>query len=327
MFQFQKLIDIKDNAEKKKAYTRNDEKFALWFPVRVMEDASVKDALDNLFEIYNQLLEENEYDILNGVLQCGDLQTIKKRCESIKSVLTQYLSGDVIKAFKTFSKMMDNCINDFPTKEVENNTDFYRMRRELGLTSKEEFYHLPTNMREKCASERFSIAGYPCFYIGYSQNDCFAEISETGTMISLKLNNNVTINKILDLTYYKEQKVNADLRKFLLAFPVIASCYVIMGNKKREENAKFREEYIIPQMLTSYLKNKKEFDGICYYSVRLEYLNPIDDQKVNDYRNLVLFPNLEDDKQQDTDLMDKFEWKNIQLSIKKKIFVSKDIPN
>ena len=47
MYQFQKLIDIKNNAEKKKAYTRNDGKFALWFPVRVMKDASVKDALDN----------------------------------------------------------------------------------------------------------------------------------------------------------------------------------------------------------------------------------------------------------------------------------------
>lgn len=316
MYKFEDLLKIRKKEGTNELYKRQDGKFVLWFPVNVIEGSSVEATLNDLFVKYYQLLEKNiNGGELSDALNTEDLNAVKRDCETIQHVLSLYLLGDVIGAYKLFREMMDRCIDDFPIKEVEHNYKFYRMRRELGLTTKEEFYHLPTTMREKCSSERFSIAGYPCFYMGYSKNDCFEEISDTGSMIDFELRKDESIEEVLDLTYYEGQKNNEGLRKFLLTFPMIASCYVVMEDKKKEENAKFREEYIIPQMLTSYLKQKEKYNGICYYSVRNENLKPVEENPVDDFRNLALFPHFAKGSEYDMKLMNKFEWNEKPLLV------------
>ena len=204
---------------------------------------------------------------------------------------------------------MDSYIKGFPNKDVENNIVFYRMRKELDLKEERQFYHLPKSMRYKCNSERFSIAGYPCFYVGYSKNDCYVEISKTGSMIGMSLNDDKSL-KVFDLTFSEEQQSGDGLKDYLKAFPLIASCYVVTMNCVEADSAKFREEYVIPQMLTSYLKNKGKYDGICYYSVRNENLDTLGRDE-NDYRNLVLFTDLSSSNASDDydmELMKKFHW-------------------
>lgn len=44
-------------------------------------------------------------------------------------------------------------------------------------------------------------------------------------------------------------------------------------------------------MLTSYLRNKTNYDGVCYFSVRNENLEP-NGREENDYRDLALFTNV-----------------------------------
>ena len=319
---FNYLIELCNRETNNKKYKRNDGKFVFCFPIKA-NNSSVSSTLEDLYEKYDLLLKEEinkQLELGNEEFRLNDseIKAIKERGNTIITVLKQYLSGDLYKAYETFKDMMDECISKFPVKEVEPNTPFYRMRKG-NCTKQEDFYHLPTNLRRKfCSSERFSIAGYPCFYIGYSKKDCIKEICKTDSVsasdeysiIELKLKADKSTDKVLDLTFYKDQENQTGLKNFLLAFPIIASCYVVVEDN--ETDVKFREEYIIPQMLTSYLKKEqiddKPYDGICYYTVRNENLSPLFENKEDDYRNLVLFTKLKSNKKYDKNLMDKFEW-------------------
>lgn len=269
----------------------------LWFPVQVPQSISSVRMLENIFFKYSLLLGEFGF---------RDKLFVDAICKTIIEIINQYLTGDVIKAYNLFEEMMTQYDDIFPFKEVETDILFYRMRGEIGLKETKEFYHLPITMRHKCSSERFSIAGYPCFYLGYSKNDCYVEIGKVGSMIGVLLKKGHSI-KVLDLTFSEQQQKGESLIKYLKAFPLIAACYVVMNNEIDSNNAKFREEYVIPQMLTSYLKHKNISEGVCYYSVRNENLDPLG-RNENDYRNLVLFPDLTTTNDYDMKLMKKFHW-------------------
>lgn len=294
---YEELINY---AEEGSTYKTLIGKPVLWLPVQVPQGISVVKMLNDLFFKYKRLIRwYNDFDD-------NDKEFVDHICDSIIYVLEKYLTGDVIKAYDMFSVIMKEYGDTFPSKNVEPDITYYRMRTGMDSTKKEQFYHLPTNMREKCNSQRFSIAGYPCFYVGYSKNDCMVEISKTGSMIGLSVNEKNSL-KVLDLTFSKEQNNGDQLNNYLKAFPLIASCYVVMMNNTNVEEAKFREEYVIPQMLTSYLKHQNKYDGICYYSVRNENLNHLG-RGEDDYRNLVLFPNLNSTEEHDMNLMNKFHW-------------------
>lgn len=278
----------------------------LYFPIEIPKGISVIQMLEDIYEKYNKILakvsrgDPNSYDIISEVEEY-----ISRVCKDIIDSIKLFITGDIISAFNKFSELMEYCVNDLPYKNVESNMLFYRMRAEFDIKEKEQFYHLPSSMRSKCSSERYSIAGYPCFYIGYSKNDCFVEISPNGSMIGLSLKEEQNI-PVLDLTFYEDQPNGRDIVSFVKALPIIMACNLVYP-RADTINAKFREEYIIPQMLTAYLRHKNKFKGICYYSVRNESLNPYGRDE-NDFRNLVLFPNIESGKEHDDDLMDKFEW-------------------
>lgn len=293
-------VKLQDYARKGSSFRTLNGKDVLWFAVQVPQGVSLVNMLDDLFDKYKRLIRW--YDSFEQT----DLDFVDNVCDNILKVLEKYLSGDVIKAYEVFSEVMDSYEGIFPYKDVEDDILFYRMRKELNISDKKEFYHLPTTMHDKCSSERFSIAGYPCFYIGYSKNDCYVEISKTGSMIGMKLNEEESL-RVLDLTFSEDQKKGERLNDFLKAFPLIASCYVVFMNDVDTEKAKFREEYVIPQMLTSYLRHQNKYDGICYFSTRNENLEPLG-RGENDYRNLVLFPKLNSTKEYDEELMNKFHW-------------------
>lgn len=297
--EYKELLDF---ARKGNNYRSLNGQDVMWLPIQVPQGVSVITMLSDLFAKYKRLIRWRDF------FEKEELEFVDDVCDTIIRILEKYLSGDVIMAYKLFNELMESYGDLFPHKDVEGDILFYRMRRDMNLEKKEDFYHLPTSMRDKCSSERFSIAGYPCFYLGYSKNDCYVEISKTGSMIGLTMNEGNSL-KVFDLTFSKEQDNGEQLKEFLKAYPLIASCYVVMTNSIDTQNAKFREEYVIPQMLTSYLKKQNKYDGICYYSVRNENLDPLGREE-NDYRNLVLFPNLDSSKEIDMELMDKFHWFN-----------------
>lgn len=276
----------------------------LYFPIEIPKGISVIQMLDDIFVKYNKLLAKVSNDNSNNINSVvkKDVSII---CKDIIDSIKLFITGDIIRAFDKFSKMMEHYLNDLPYKYVETNKLFFRMRAEFDIKEKNQFYHLPSSMRSKCSSERYSIAGYPCFYIGYSKSDCFVEISKNGSMIGLSLKEEQSI-PVLDLTFYEDQLNDRNIVSFVKTWPIIVACNLVFP-RVDTVNAKFREEYIIPQMLTAYLRHNNKFKGICYYSVRNENLK-CDGVDEDDYRNLVLFPDIKDREEYDTNLMDAFEW-------------------
>lgn len=264
----------------------------LEYPLQVPLGVSMYEFLKDLFEKYHRLLNQNIQEALNDVKIIDSIRKITKRISNtILSALRLYYKGNVVKAYSVFAEMMKDIDQNYiPEKNVEYGQRFYRMRTELNKTDVKDFYHLPTSLRYKSGTMRFSISGYPCFYIGYSKNVCQKEISQKGSIISLSLKKGIRL-KVFDLTFGKDQLENQEkVGAFMAVFPLISACYIKM-DEEISRNAKFQEEYIIPQMLTSYLRNKTNYDGVCYFSVRNENLEP-NGREENDYRNLALFTNV-----------------------------------
>ena len=297
---YKKILTV---AENKTEYWLLNGRNVLYFPIVVPHGVKVFDMLENIFQKYiNLLCNENARNVFSQT----DVNDISEVCNLIKLSLQKYLSGDIIEAYAIFSKLLtDKCIGRFPLKNVEKNILFFRMRSDFDVTDKKGFYHLPSTLRSKCSSERYSISGYPCFYLGYSKNDCYLEIGPNGSMISLCLDERFNF-RVLDLTFFEDQMKGRMIEDFVRVWPVVAACNLVLP-KADTDNMKFREEYVIPQMLTAYLKHHHVCDGICYYSVRNENLNPSGTGE-DDYRNIVLFPDIKARDEYDDEMMDMFRW-------------------
>ena len=282
----------------------------LWFPLAVPLNVSMYEFLHDIFTKYHVLLCQQEFK--NDIKQ-EEREVVKNVSNSILEVLKIHKTGDVIGAYKMFESLMDTYYNDkLPTKTLEKGHTFYRMRAdEFNLKDIKQFYHIPFKLRHLCTSYRFSISGYPCLYLGYSKSVCLAEISPNGTMCGVELRKeNLKDLVILDLTFPEKSQNNNNpdnVMKFIRAWPLIASCYLVMANEQINRDSKFREEYIIPQMLTAYLKHKTSIHGICYYSTRNENLNP-NGKGEEDYRNIVLFTNTPEQSDYDMNLIDMLHW-------------------
>ena len=172
---YQQMIDY---AEKTKEVWMLNGRNVMWLPIIVPHGITTTVMLEDVYKKFVYLLRQKGSDLLSEEDVC-QVHTI---CGEIIELLKLYLRGNVVSAHKKFAKLMDQYYsNTFPHKFVETNYLFYRMRRDEDKQEKKEFYHLPVSLRYLCASERFSIAGYPCFYIGYSKADCKVEISQKGS--------------------------------------------------------------------------------------------------------------------------------------------------
>lgn len=281
----------------------------LWFPLQVPHNESMYAFLEDVFQKYYDLLCQQKF---KDEILPETIDTVKKIGLGILKVLEIHMTGDVITAYNEFEKLMVHYQGIFPIIPLKKGKTFYRMRADKhNLKDKKDFYPLSNKLRYLCASCRFSIAGYPCLYLGFSKSVCLYEISQNGTMCGLELPiDELKDLKILDLTFpekSKDKKAADNVEEFIKAWPLVASCYIVMANEQINRDAKFREEYIIPQMLTTYLRRKTDINGICYYSTRNENLNPFGEGE-DDFRNVVLFPKELDGDGYDMSLINMFHW-------------------
>jgi len=251
------------------------------FPLEIDLGSPSEIFLEDVFNKYYKLLELFQFDdsFTNVTKYIG---------KGIIDTIQTYKTGDITKAFLDFENVLNKVPHgSYVISTITKDDDLYRMRKERDKIEKEEFYCLRNTKRHLCSPGRYSIAGYPCFYVGYSINDCFVEISEEGSIckINLKEENGNTL-RVLDLTFNDDpEKENM----FIIIWPLIAACNM---NYLEGREVNFKEDYIIPQFLTMYVLRHKQLlgvDGIRYYSTRNRNLD-IKGKGENDYRNIVFFP-------------------------------------
>ena len=234
--------------------------------------------------------------------------------KGINDSIAYYLEGRPSEAYQAFAKMMDFTIpssTDFiPTgRSVKhlytNDTMFFdepprlfRMRASLeqfDVTERKHIFHVPFEDRHKIRSARYSILGFPCLYLGGSLYTCWEEMGRPNfdNIFFSRFKGNRHFNVLLVAWRSPRNLVNRfnkqfsqdngfdralhDFVKYFARWPLDLACAI----PRKEGNAIFHPEYIIPQLLLQWMIQDGSYDALCYRSVRIPDDDITDDWRMN----------------------------------------------
>ena len=278
------------------------EKLEISTPINIKKDEDYFEELKKIYEKIQSIEKEYDNEFLN------------KECKEILKTIELYYSGNLDQAIKKINRLFSelakskylcspiNCneafkdfrylkmkTDEIDEKFLEKKVDFYRARIGENVNfRKENMYHIPFNDRDRVNTERFSIPGIPCLYLGKSVYTCWVELGKPSDekfyVSRVRVNNDLkifnlvmTIEKIKKLSESSQEDVekydiNLEnlLEEYLRAWVISIACSFVVDQKDR----KFKSEYIIPQLLMLCLR-KNGIDGIAYYSKKLPEFSPI----------------------------------------------------
>ncbi len=223
--------------------------------------------------------------------------------EIIRLVYMGHMGDEQGKSYGLFSKyqkiLMKLCPQENPSSDE---TILYRGRSSDDsfneIKTKENMYHPPFENRYQIKTERYSIAGFPCLYLGQSAYICWVELGrpELSRLNISRYQFDENALSFIDLSWRPIEIVHfyentviplvrgvhqSDidlLENYIRAWPLIMSCSITP--RESNKNDVFKPEYIIPQFLLQYIIEKKPgFDGVKYFSTKVDYAeNPLYDQ-------------------------------------------------
>lgn len=265
--------------------------------------------LESQFAMYLAWLRnpDNKYKLgENEDRQLKALDSIERVCNAVEVAVTLMYKGLPGVAYAKIKDAMDFDVlkvkqKDPITKEVtisyddlgkhisqvkskdghNNNQIFFRMRKEENSWNKKEIdrkgmFHISSSNRGIVTTQRYSVPGYPCLYLGKHTLGCWEELGRPNLnecMISLF--HNVDTFSVFDLRIPNEDAWKTSGDEFLktaIKFPLVIGCTF----KQSDNKAAFKPEYIVPQLLLQYVKElaynikKSDVYGIVYTSVTIK---------------------------------------------------------
>jgi hypothetical protein len=271
------------------------------------------------FQNYRERLIENQDTLFDFEIKSKTLATIKTSSneafiqevdsviKSIEDIYTSYLKGKIKDANKIFEKL--NFEKYFVgqtqegTKMFERGSRFYRIRCcETAIDKPLDLFHVPFEKRHIVSSQRYSIPGLPCLYLGSSIKVCLEElkIESLETTKAIKLENNKQIKFInlipLNITDIKQRLATLEpqqvsevvniIKNYAIFFPLFICLYHKINYKT--ENPTFKIDYIMTQMifywLMGYRGNKNgenqvlaDVVGVMYLSIFYSKTHKVDE--------------------------------------------------
>jgi len=253
------------------------------FPIVRKKGTDFRICLFKVLDFYEKKLNEldNNIEIKNEV---------RKLSAGIKKTINAYYEGNQCKAYKILSSTLNE--TDLGLNEdavIPDNSNLYRIRIKDSNypVSRDEIFHIPFNLRELVATQRYSVPGLPSLYIANSIYVAWEELGRpSGNLIQAARFRNNRDLFLLDLTsdgYYRKRNLISDgsISEFnMKIWPLIAACSVKVPNR----DVAFKPEYIIPQLLLPWVI-KNEFDGIKYSST---HINQSKNNHIGKLYNIVL---------------------------------------
>jgi len=273
----------------------------------------ISDEEDNYFESLQEKLKEYRRR-LNSLKTDGPISDWV-RCnidafDSINSLLLraleEYLTGNAGKAYDRIEELMGcdliktNLVKlktplDHINDNHNNSKSLYRVRcSDHPLTKREDIFHIPFEKRHLVDTQRFSIAGLPCLYLGSSLYVCWQEMGKPDLnkmyLSHYKINsqNNHDGVNVLDFAYSFETLKLEGLEEFIVLgegeskeklisylalWPILLAC----SFSKQAENSRFNVEYVIPNLILQWIgKEKRPVSGIRYFSTKTAHLRNSD---------------------------------------------------
>lgn len=251
--------------------------------------------LSNHFDLY--------LDLIKAEIDISKFRKIRSICNNILNTIDYYNKGNPTKSYTYFKNHVMKYLKENPIDVYQKNgwhdafgnDDPLRLYRVRSVNqdieySREDLFHTPYNLRNKVGSCRYSIAGYPCLYLGTSLRLCCEEIRSVNDN-SMKVAARFKLRRLIDngnnrMIYvydlalkpqdffednengYREVNEFRRMSSYVMWYPLIVACSVIRSNK----NDPFASEYIVPQLLMQWLKNESDESklyGVRYFPAHL----------------------------------------------------------
>lgn len=165
-------------------------------------------------------------------------------------------------------------ISALDKKEVPKNKSLYRGRLSEKALEKADMFHIPFMKAYNIRNQRFSITGQPLLYLSSDVYGVFNELpindNNYKTLYIAQYRFKQYDEKkmyVYDLTIdgsqlYQQSDFDSfskNMYRFLLA------CVCSFPNVRGRDNSFFVEEYVIPQLVTQYIKKSPHsYNGVCY---------------------------------------------------------------
>ena len=281
-------------------------KLRQFLPCEFDKDTSFKDGLNRLFNEYLEIIrsiDKEQFNVFIGNCKLNiENLTHRQFCDfaelivcTIEGIIDTYLNGNPYKAYdqlqnlfshnkvlkkdssseyKDLSEYLDGVYANLFSHDTTQWSNLFRIRIGEDI-HRDNMYHVPFTERERVGTYRFSIPGWPAFYVGTSVDVCWNEVtrelSENEHVYVAKFKPKIhrilfnlqippvftSIDNLASCTY---------VYYFLSTFPIFAASLV----KVRYPHLPFKPEYILPQMILQYVKSNSpdNFSGILYSSTK-----------------------------------------------------------
>lgn len=161
-------------------------------------------------------------------------------------------------------------------KMINKELCFFRSRDSDVILKKEEMFHIPFDKRENVSTQRFSMSGIPCLYLGVTSLVTWLELNmpdkEHFQTVSYKLPKNLKILNLCISQYLIDgaSSLIADEKEMKCVLDYIEIFPLVMATsfKVIEKNRVFKSEYIISQLLMEGL-GEMNIDGVAYLTKRM----------------------------------------------------------
>lgn len=254
------------------------------FPKKLRKDSEY-------FAAVLQFMDTLIKDLSDNGIEKAFIEIAMEYRELIKDVLTNYYSGDIVLAYTMierlikeykrngiiFSKLSKSYSFNYYVIENRKWDHFLFYRARVGDISNENkedvLKHTPFDKISKIGSNRFSIPGQPCLYLGSTSYDCWIEMGRPDDRefnvgcILLKKDYEI-INLSTDIWVFleamkrlKEQADKEMIFKSYLLSQITSFCI-------DEDNRNFKSEYVISQLISLACKSNT-INGISYISKRV----------------------------------------------------------
>lgn len=244
---------------------------------------------------YYSVLGDKLNQLISGLIKSNAPKSIiditRRYSQKIKDAIQEYYKGNIIQAHSIVEGLFDDCCNEnpyaisdinssiaFPPVSDSQNAEvqFYRARLNENVVdySSSEMSHIPFGKRSIVKSERFSIPGLPCLYLGNTSYVCWIELGcpadHRFNVSPVVLDNsqkvfNLAIDRQVFYNIVDSERTAEIIEKDLGSMIKILMFDIATSFVVKEKDRNFKSEYLISQMLMIACKNKG-YNGITYYS-------------------------------------------------------------
>ena len=236
-------------------------------------------------------IEDNDYgnDKYLGLLNKEQLIKIAQKFYRLTfSSLQAYLNeGNPHKAYNVFDEVMKSESETKVGQQLFHYLGYfdslypasYRLRIKEGNAGFGDLFHVPYELRHNSDAGRYSIPGYPTLYLSNSIYLAYKELESPDF-------DNLWVSKFRHSQFYNSTEKLLNMRfepifdsieekfRYLCRWPLIMACGIKVGYP----NAKFKSEYILPQIIFQWTKNNifsggKKIIGVSYSSTKIDTNN------------------------------------------------------